>query len=354
MLKKEKLQELENRLMEIDKLFLEQNIIKNQKKYKEISKERSEIEELLNAHGALQDIEKKIDDTEILLKENSNDEELVKLAKEEIDNLEQEKTKIESDLLKLLVKQDPDDDKNIFMELRAGTGGEESAIFVADLFRMYQKYCEKKGWKIEIIDSHSSALEGFKELILFISGEKIYFDLKYEKGVHRVQRVPQTESQGRIHTSAVTVAILPEAEESDVHINPKDLRIDAFRASGAGGQYVNKTDSAIRITHIPTGVVVTSQDQRSQYQNKMKAMQVLRAKLYEKEQNEKNRKISQERKSQIGTGDRSEKIRTYNYPQNRMTEHRVNLTLYKLDKIMDGDLDEIISKLQVHFSEENI
>lgn len=353
MIKQEKFKELMNRLKEIDQFFLDQNIIKDQRRYQEKFKERRNIEEVLNIYKQFQDIEKKIKEAKTILKEDSKDEELVILAKEEIENLDKEKKEIELNLRKLLVRPDPDDDKNAFMELRAGTGGEESAIFVADLFRMYQKYCEKNGWKIEIINSHASNLEGFKELILLISGKKIYFNLKYEKGVHRVQRIPQTESQGRIHTSAVTVAILPEAEESDIYIDNKDLRIDAYRASGAGGQHVNKTDSAIRITHIPTGLVVTSQDQRSQYQNKMKAMQVLRAKLYEKEQEERNKKISQERKSQIGTGDRSEKIRTYNYPQNRVTEHRINLTLYKLDKIMDGDLDEITSKLQIHFAEEN-
>ena len=353
MIKQEKFKELMDRLKEIDQLFLDQNIVKNQKEYKKISKERSNIEEVLNIYKQFQDVEDKISQAKAILKEDSKDEELIMLAKEEIENLEKEKEEIELNLRKLLVKPDPDDDKNAFMELRAGTGGEESAIFVADLFRMYQKYCEKNGWKIEIINSHASNLEGFKELILLISGKKIYYSLKYEKGVHRVQRVPQTESQGRIHTSAVTIAILPEAEESDVYVDPKDLKIDTYRSSGAGGQHVNKTDSAIRITHIPTGLVVTSQDQRSQYQNKMKALQVLRAKLYEKEQEDKNKKLSQERKSQIGTGDRSEKIRTYNYPQNRVTEHRINLALYKLDKIMDGDLDEILSKLQIHFAEEN-
>ncbi len=240
------------------------------------------------------------------------------------------------------------------MEFRAGAGGDESSIFVADLFRMYQRYCEKKNWKIEIVNSHASDLEGFKELILSVSGKNVYFDLKYESGVHRVQRIPLTESQGRIHTSTVTVAVLPEIEEEEVYIDPKDLRIDTYRSSGAGGQHVNKTDSAIRITYLPTGLIITSQDERSQFQNKINAMKVLRAKIYKMEESKKNAKLSQERRSQIGTGDRSEKIRTYNFPQNRITDHRINLTLYKLDKVLDGDIDDIISKLQFHFSEEQI
>jgi peptide chain release factor 1 len=287
-----------------------------------------------------------------MLTEHQNDEEFLELAKTEMEDLKQEENKLEIELKTLLIKKDPNDEKNVFMELRAGAGGDESSIFVADLFRMYQRYCEKNGWKIEIVNSHTSDLDGFKELILYISGDNMYFNLKYERGVHRVQRIPQTESQGRIHTSTVTVAVLPEAEESDVFVDPKDIRVDTFRASGAGGQHVNKTDSAIRITHLPTGIIVSSQDQRSQYQNKMKAMQVLRAKLLEKEEEEKNKQLSDERRLQIGTGDRSEKIRTYNYPQNRVTDHRINLTLYKLDKIIDGDLEEIVSQLQLHFTEQ--
>jgi len=354
MLKDEKIKELKERLKEIDKIFLDQNTVKNQNKYKNISKERNEIEKVLNSYNELKKIKNSIKETQYFLKEESKDEELVYLAKEELDELKRRKEAIEINLQKLLLKKDPDDDKNVYMEIRAGTGGKESAIFAANLFRMYQKFCEKQRWKIEIVSSHASDLEGYKELIFFITGEKVYFYLKYEKGVHRVQRIPQTESQGRIHTSAVTVAVLPEAEESDIYIDPKDIRIDTYRASGAGGQHVNKTDSAVRITHMPTNIVVTSQDQRSQHQNKMKAMHILRAKLYEKEQEEKNRQLSKERKAQIGMGDRSEKIRTYNYPQNRVTEHRINLTLYKLDKILNGDLDEIISQLQVYFAKRKI
>jgi len=353
MIKEEKLEEIKKRLIEIDKFFLDPNFIKNQNEYKKVSKERAELVEILETHEKYMNLNKKINEARSLLSDNTIEEELKELAKEEIEELEKEKERIEDTLRKLLIKKEPDDEKNVFMELRAGAGGDESAIFVADLFRMYQKYCEKKGWKIEIVSAHQSSLDGYKELILFISGKDIYFNLKYERGVHRVQRIPQTESQGRIHTSTVTVAVLPEVEETEIYIDPKDIRIDTFRASGAGGQYVNKTDSAIRITHIPTGLVVSSQDERSQFQNKMKALQVLRAKLYEKEQQEKREKLARERKMQIGTGERSEKIRTYNYPQNRVTDHRINLTLYKLDKILDGDLDELISKLQIFFATEN-
>lgn len=353
MLNDNKIKELKERLKEIDQLFLNQDLIKDQKKYKEISKERSEIEEILNTFSKFQDVEKKITDTESLLQETQSDDELIELANQELESLQLERSKSEEALHKLLIIKDPNDDKDIFMEFRAGAGGDESSIFVADLFRMYQRYCEKKGWKIEIVDSHPSDLDGFKELIISVKGQKVYFDLKFESGVHRVQRIPQTESQGRIHTSTVTVAVLPEIEEEDIYIDPKDLRIDTYRSSGAGGQHVNKTDSAIRITHLPTGLVVTSQDERSQLQNKMRAMQVLRAKLYEIEEEKKRTKMSEERKSQIGTGDRSEKIRTYNFPQNRMTDHRINLTLYKLDKILYGDLEEIITKLQLFYTEQS-
>ena len=354
MIKEEKLKKLKSRFEEINKLFLDPNLVKDQNKYKEVSKERNEIDEVLNAYNYFEETKKKIKDTQEMIKKDPDDEELVELAKEELSLLEKDMEKTEQKLKDLLIKKDPDDEKNVFMELRAGAGGEESAIFVADLFRMYQRYCEKNNWKVELVNSHESDLDGFKELILYVSGKNIYFNMKYEKGVHRVQRIPQTESQGRIHTSTVTVAVLPEVEETDVYVDPKDLKIDTYRSSGAGGQHVNKTDSAVRITHLPTGLIVTSQDQRSQHQNKAKAMQVLRAKLHEKEQEEAMKKVSEERKSQVGTGDRSEKIRTYNFPQNRVTDHRINLTLYKLDKVMYGDIEEIISKLRHHFSHENI
>ncbi len=348
MISKNKLQELENRLNEIDDLFLKPNTVKDQKLYKDISKERMEINAILETYRQLIQLQGKIKETEGLIKEHAHEMEFQELIKNELIDLENQKKKTEFELKGLLIKKDPNDKKNIFMELRAGAGGDESSIFVADLFRMYQKFCEKKSWKIEIIDSHSTEIKGFKELIIYISGDNVYKNLKYESGVHRVQRVPLTEAQGRIHTSTVTIAVLPEIEETDIYIDTKDLKIDVYRSSGAGGQYVNKTDSAVRITHLPTGIVVTSQDQRSQLQNRVKAMQVLRAKLFEKAEEEKLAKISQERKLQIGSGDRSEKSRTYNFPQNRLTDHRINLSLYKLDKIMDGDLDEIILEFQLN------
>ncbi|MDD5065686.1 MAG: peptide chain release factor 1 [bacterium] len=348
MLSEKKLQELMARREEIDALFMTPDITRDQKRYTEISRERIEITDVLDKYHELKEMEDKLEETRVMVRDHPNDLELQELIKAELVELEEKRKQIEAELKLLLIKKDPNDSKNIFMELRAGAGGEEASIFVADLFRMYQRYCEGRKWKVEIVNSHASDMKGFKELVISISGKDVYSFLKYESGVHRVQRVPLTEAQGRVHTSTVTVAVLPEIEEVDIYIDPKDLRIDVYRSSGAGGQYVNKTDSAVRITHLPTGVVVTSQDQRSQLQNRVKAMQVLRAKLYEKAEEEKNLKISQERKSQIGTGERSEKTRTYNYPQNRVTDHRIGLSLYKLDKIMDGDLDEIISSFQLY------
>ncbi len=340
-----KLEELSERFEELNKLLIDPNIIANQDKYKEITKARSEIEEVVNEYHQYKKIIKELEEAQNLLE----DKEMEELAREEIKKLEKEKEISEKKIKKLLIKRDPNDNKNVFLEIRAGAGGSEAAIFVADLYRMYSRYVENKNWKIELVDSHPSELDGYKEIILYIKGKNVYFNLKYESGVHRVQRIPVTESQGRIHTSTATVAVLPEVEENDVYIDPKDLKIDTYRASGAGGQHVNKTSSAVRITHIPTGIVVTSQDQRSQHQNKAKAMQVLRAKLYEIAEKEKNEAIANQRREQVGTGERSEKIRTYNYPQNRVTDHRINLTLYKLDRIMDGDLDDIIEALILHF-----
>jgi len=259
--------------------------------------------------------------------------------------LENRKPKLEEQLKILLLPKDPNDEKNVIVEIRAGTGGEEAALFAGDLFRMYNRYAEKQGWKVEIIDSNPTELGGFKEVIFEIYGNGAYSRLKYESGVHRVQRVPTTEAGGRIHTSAATVAVLPEAQEVDIEINPNDLRIDIFRASGHGGQGVNTTDSAVRITHIPTGMVVTCQDERSQLKNKDKAMKVLRARLMEKAQEEQNQKIAQNRRSQVGSGDRSERIRTYNFPQGRITDHRIGLTIHQLTNVLEGELDEIIDAL---------
>lgn len=276
---------------------------------------------------------------------SSNDEELKEMAEEELSQLEEKKEKLLEEIKILLIPKDPNDEKNVIMEIRAGAGGEEAALFAHDLFRMYSMYAEKKGWKVEIMSSNETDIGGFKEVILNISGKGAYSRLKYESGVHRVQRVPTTEAGGRIHTSTATVAVLPEVEEVDVEINPNDIKVDVFRSGGHGGQSVNTTDSAVRVTHIPTGIVVTCQDERSQIQNRERALKILRAKLYEMALQEQQREIAETRKSQVGTGERSERIRTYNFPQGRVTDHRIGLTLYRLQEVLDGDLDEIIDAL---------
>ena len=273
------------------------------------------------------------------------DKEFYEMVEAELKEAQEKLEIIKKEMKILLIPKDPNDEKNVIVEIRGGAGGEEAALFAGDLFRMYTRYAERKGWKTEMLDSNPTEIGGFKEVVFSIEGSGAYSRLKFESGVHRVQRIPVTEAGGRIHTSTVTVAVLPEVEEVDVEINPNDLRIDTFRVSGAGGQHINKTDSAIRITHLPTGLVVTCQDQRSQHKNRDKAMAILRSKLYEIAQNEKNNEIAQERKSQVGTGDRSERIRTYNYPQGRVTDHRIGLTLYKIDDILDGDIDEIVDAL---------
>jgi peptide chain release factor 1 len=283
---------------------------------------------------------------------DDEDRELAEMAAAEVAEAEESLPGLEDQIQLLLLPRDPNDEKNVLLEVRAGTGGEEAALFAADIFRMYLRFAERKGWQSEIMSCHETDSGGFKEVIVLISGQGAYSQLKFESGVHRVQRVPTTESQGRIHTSAVTVAVLPEAEEVELDINPEDLRIDVFRASGPGGQHVNKTESAVRITHIPTGLVVSCQDEKSQFKNKAKAMKVLRARLFDQMKAEQHAKEAAERRSQVGSGDRSERIRTYNFPQGRVSDHRINLTLYKLDQIMDGDLDFLIPPLTAHFQAE--
>jgi peptide chain release factor 1 len=296
----------------------------------------------------LQQVGQELADSQTLLKEEA-DEELKDLAREDIQRLKEEEARLQEELRVLLLPQDPFDAKNVVLEIRAGTGGEEAGLFAADLFRMYSRLAERRGWKLETLSHSATGIGGLKEIVAGISGDRVYSRLKYESGVHRVQRVPVTESQGRIHTSAVTVAVLPEAEEVDVQINPEELRIDVFRSSGPGGQSVNTTDSAVRVTHLPTGLVVICQDEKSQHKNKAKALKVLRSRLLDLAQSQQQAQIAKERRSQVGTGDRSERIRTYNYPQNRVTDHRIGLTLHKLEVILDGDLEELLQALTAHY-----
>lgn len=315
-----------------------------------LARERAGISKLVETYRAYKKVEEEIKESHNLLTES--DEEMRELAKAELHSLKERQAALEEEIKTLLLPQDPRDDKNIFLEIRAGTGGEEAALFAADLFRMYAKFAEMNRWRVEVMSQNPTGLGGFKEIIALIEGKKVYSRLKYESGVHRVQRVPVTESSGRIHTSAVTVAVLPEADEVEVEINPNDLRIDVYRSSGPGGQSVNTTDSAVRVTHIPTGLVVTCQDEKSQHKNKAKALKVLRARLLDQLMEEQHNEISEDRKSQVGSGDRSERVRTYNFPQNRVTDHRLGLTLHRLDSVLEGDLAEVVDVLNAHFQAE--
>ncbi len=347
-----KLESIEQKFIELEQQLSLPDIFSDQEKYKKISKAHSELTEIVTTFRQYKKVLAEIDENKELLKDK--DPEIRDLAAMELEGLKESKKELEERLKILLIPRDPLDEKNIILEIRAGTGGEEAALFAADLFRMYNRYAESRNWKVEIMDANETGTGGFKEIIASISGQQVYSRLKYESGVHRVQRVPVTESQGRIHTSAVTVAILPEAEEVDVKIEPSDLRIDVFRASGPGGQSVNTTDSAVRITHIPTGIVVSCQDEKSQHKNKAKALKVLRSRLLKIMQEEQKRELDASRKAQVGTGDRSERIRTYNFPQGRVTDHRINLTLYNLEAILEGKLDDIIDPLIQYFQAEAI
>ncbi|MGA2939258.1 MAG: peptide chain release factor 1 [Syntrophobacteraceae bacterium] len=327
------------------------DLLSNQKEYQQVVKERSELAPIAEKYERYKKLKEQVQENQALI-EREEDPEMRELIRDEIAALKDRLDAAENELKLMLAPKDPNDDRNVILEIRAGTGGEEAALFVADLFRMYSRYAETRRWKVEILDSNPTGIGGFKEIIASINGKAAYSRLKFERGVHRVQRIPVTESQGRIHTSAVTVAVLPEAEEVDVFIDPNDIRVDVFRSSGPGGQSVNTTDSAVRLTHIPSGLVVICQDEKSQHKNKAKALKVLRARLLDSMQREQEAKIAQDRKSQVGTGDRSERIRTYNFPQNRVSDHRINLTLYKLDVILTGMLDELIDPLNNYFQAE--
>ncbi|HOQ06954.1 MAG TPA: peptide chain release factor 1 [Clostridiales bacterium] len=340
----DKLDAAENRYEELSMKLSDPRVIADQDEYRKLMKEFSGLEEIVLKYREYKKTKKDISDAKELLEE-STDREFRELAQSELDDAKARLETIENELKQLLMPKDPNDNRNVIVEIRGGAGGEEAALFAADLFRMYTRYCERHQWRSEILDIHETEIGGIKEVIFSVEAKGAYSRLKYESGVHRVQRVPVTEAGGRIHTSTVTVAVLPEVDEVDVQIDPNDLQIDTFRASGAGGQHVNRTDSAIRITHIPTGIVVTCQDERSQHKNRDKAMKILRSKLYEMAQQQQESEIAQARRSQVGTGERSERIRTYNFPQGRVSDHRIGLTLYKIDEIMDGDLDEIIEAL---------
>lgn len=345
------IEDVERRLSSLEYELSRQEVIQQQSLYQKYLKEHVSLQPIVDAFRKYKALKEKIKDTKSLL--NDPDREMRELARKEIDNLKDNLAKLEREMGLLLLPKDPKDEKNCILEIRAGTGGEEAALFVADLFRMYGYYIENKGWKMDILSQSLTGLGGFKELIALIEGQRVYSGLKYESGVHRVQRIPETESKGRIHTSAVTVAVLPEAEEVDVSIDPADLRIDVYRSSGPGGQSVNTTDSAVRITHIPTGSVVSCQDEKSQHKNKAKAMKVLRSRLLDIQQAEQRSKISEERKHMVGSGDRSERIRTYNFPQGRVTDHRIGLTVYRLEEVLHGELDLIFQPLLAHFRAES-
>ncbi len=347
----DKLQKIAEKYKSLETELSNPEIMKDMNRYKEVMQEHAGLSEVVAAYEEYKQVLQDLEDTKILI-EDESDPEMREMAKEELAGLEENKDTIEIRLKKLLIPKDPLDGKNIIMEIRAGTGGDEAALFAADLYRMYTKFAEQNKWKIEVMNANEIGIGGFKEISFSVSGKNVYGNLRYESGVHRVQRVPTTESGGRVHTSAVTVAVLPEAKETDIAIKTEDLKIDVFRSSGPGGQSVNTTDSAVRITHLPTGVVVTCQDEKSQIKNKAKALRVLRARLYEAEEAKKQSERAENRRNQVGSGDRSERIRTYNFPQNRVTDHRINLTLYKLENIMQGDLSEIIESLKVAAGEQ--
>jgi peptide chain release factor 1 len=351
---KEKITKLVERFREVEEALGDPGVFDDQKRYKELTQEHSYLGQVKDTSEELERVAKQLADNRVLVREES-DEELLEMLKADTEELEKRQEKLETKLKDLLVPPNPDDHRNTILELRAGTGGDEAALFVGDCVRMYQLYADSKGWKVEGLGATPSEAGGFKDYVMVLSGTNVYRLLKHEGGTHRVQRVPATETQGRIHTSAITIAVLGEPDkEEEIEIDEKDLRIDRMRASGAGGQHVNVTDSAIRITHLPSGIVTTCQDEKSQHKNRDKAMRMLKAKLAEHERQKKQAAIAATRAAQVGSGDRSERIRTYNFPQNRITDHRINLTKYSLDRVMNGDLDEVIQPLVLHFYQQEL
>lgn len=346
------LSKIERRYLEVEGLLSSNEVISNQNEFRKLSKERSELSEIVSIYHEFKKVAEDKKSTEELYNESSD--EMKQMAFEELQNLKKQQEELEKKLSIMLLPKDPNDGKNVFLEIRAGAGGDEASLFAGQLFRAYARYAEKKKWKVEIMSLNENELGGTKEVIASIEGDNIYSTLKYESGVHRVQRVPQTETQGRVHTSTVTVAVLPEADEVEVNINDNDLRVDTYRAGGAGGQHVNRTDSAVRITHIPSGIVVACQDERSQIKNRSKAMKILQAKLLEAAQIEKEKAFSDERRSQVGTGDRSERIRTYNFPQSRVTDHRINHTIHSIDAYMEGDIQNMLDAVHQHYQAESL
>ncbi|MBW1621480.1 peptide chain release factor 1 [Lactiplantibacillus plantarum] len=340
----DKLQAVADRYEELGELLSDPEVISDSQRFMKLSKEMGNIRETVEKYNHYKEVTSQIEENDELLHENLDDE-MNAMVKDDLKNLNAEKDQLEHEITLLMLPKDPNDDKNIIMEIHGAAGGDEASLFAADLFNMYSKYAERQGWQVEVADRNETEVGGFKEIVLIISGDKVYSKLKYESGAHRVQRVPVTESAGRVHTSTATVGVMPEAQDVDIDIDQKDIRTDVFRSSGAGGQHINKTSSAVRMTHLPTGIVVSMQDQRSQQQNRAKAMEILRARVYDYYQSREQNEYDAERKSAVGTGDRSERIRTYNFPQNRVTDHRIGLTLNKLDRVMNGELDEVIDAL---------